>query len=481
LRFYETVSLREAAVIRAVPAHRVRHGGNHLLSSYRCFFALVEERCTSGTTGVHDTTDRSLVPTTFAELGVPADLVVALRATGITNPFPVQTVTLPDGLAGHDLCGRAPTGSGKTLAFGIPIVARVTRADPRRPTGLVLVPTRELAEQVTRVLVPLARTRGLFVLGVYGGVSLAPQIRSLARGATIVVATPGRLIDLVERGAVDLGAVETLVLDEADRMADMGFFPQVRRLIDQTPDTRQTMLWSATLDGDVDQLIHRYQRSPRRHDLAPDIEASEVTHRFLRVDQAGKAATAAALIRRHHSGIVFVRTRHGVDRVVRQLGAAGLEAAAIHGARSQSQRERSMNAFRSGSVRALVATDVAARGIHVEDVGVVVHWDPVEQHKDYVHRSGRTGRAGATGTVVSLVANDARAKTIALQRALGLPVDLDEMDLGLQTASAPPATKHATHAPRFAPVSAKVKRSAKARRAHLATRGEGRWHHASDR
>jgi superfamily II DNA/RNA helicase len=378
---------------------------------------------------VHDTTDWSPVPTTFADLGVPAEIVRALNDAGITNPFPVQAATMADTLAGHDLCAMAPTGSGKTLAFGIPLVARVTRAEPRRPTGVVLVPTRELAGQVTEALVPMARARRLYVLGVYGGVGIGPQIRSLDRGASIVVATPGRLIDLLHQGAVELDAVEVVVLDEADRMADMGFLPQVRRLLDRMPASRQTMLWSATLDSDVDRLVQRYQRAPRRHDLAPEPgAAADVSHAFWRVDSAAKPAAAAALIRRHETAIVFVRTRHGADRVVRQLSATGIHAAAIHGNRTQSQRERALHAFRSGGVTALVATDVAARGIHVDGIGVVVHWDPVEHHKDYVHRSGRTGRAGATGTVVSLVAPEARAKTVALQRALDLPVSLQEPD-----------------------------------------------------
>ena len=384
------------------------------------------------------------MPTTFADLGVPAEMLRALREAGVTDPFPIQAATLPDTLAGHDLCGMAPTGSGKTLAFGIPLVARVSQAKPRRPTGLVLVPTRELAGQVTRALVPLASLRRLYVLGVYGGVGIGPQIRSLHRGASIVVATPGRLIDLLDQGAVELDAVEVVVIDEADRMADMGFLPQVRRLLDETPASRQTMLWSATLDGDVDRLVQRYQRAPRRHEVVAEADtAADVTHAFWRVDTTSKASTAASLLQRHDSGIIFVRTRHGADRVVRQLAAAGVHTAAIHGSRSQAQRERALDAFRSGTVTGLVATDVAARGIHVDDVGVVIHWDPVEQHKDYVHRSGRTGRAGATGAVVSLVTPEARTKTAALQRALELPVGLhdpDELPKVVAAAHRPPAT-----------------------------------------
>jgi superfamily II DNA/RNA helicase len=386
------------------------------------------------------------VSPTFPALGVPADLCGALRAAGITHPFPVQEATLPDALAGHDLCGRAPTGSGKTLAFGIPLVARVTRAEPHRPTGLVLVPTRELALQVTQALVPLAMAKRLYVLSIYGGAPAPRQISSLRRGASIVVATPGRLIDLVEQGQVRLDAVQVVVLDEADRMADMGFLPQVRRLLDATPASRQTMLWSATLDGDVDTLVRHYQRSPRRHELAPEPERlADVPHHFWTVDKMAKVGTAALVVRRHGTGIVFVRTKHGADRVARQLSASGVASAAIHGDRSQSQRERALQDFRSGKVQALVATDVAARGIHVDGVEVVVHWDPVDDHKDYVHRSGRTGRAGARGVVVSLVTPEAKAKTLAIQRSLDLPVGLTSADAPTDgdVAAAPRRTERA--------------------------------------
>jgi superfamily II DNA/RNA helicase len=390
------------------------------------------------------------VPPTFADLGVPEDLCRALTAADIHEPFAVQASALPDALAGHDVCGRAPTGSGKTLAFGIAMVARVHQAESGHPTGLVLVPTRELAEQVKQAMVPVARERRLHVLAVYGGTALSAQIRSLSRGATIVVATPGRLQDLVTRGAVSLDAVQVVVLDEADRMADMGFLPQVKKLLDLTPASRQTMLWSATLDGDVDTLIRRYQTDPRRIELAADESVADLTHAFWNVAKDAKPAMAAELVRRHGSGIVFVRTRHGVDHVVKQLRKAGLETAAIHGNRTQSQRERSLDAFRAGDVAGLVATDVAARGIHVDDVGVVIHWDPVDSHKDYVHRSGRTGRAGARGTVVSLVTSEARAKTIVLQRALGMPVGIDQPESDVATAAArsvpTPGPKHETPA-----------------------------------
>jgi superfamily II DNA/RNA helicase len=360
--------------------------------------------------------------TTFRDLGVPADLCHGLGRAGIAVPFPVQCQTLPDGLAGRDLCGRAPTGSGKTLAFGIPLVDRIRPNGPGRPAGLVLVPTRELALQVQKALIPLARARKQFVLAVYGGASIGTQLDLLRRGAAIVVATPGRLMDLLDRRAIDLSGVQVVVVDEADRMADMGFLPQVKSILDRTPDDRQTMLWSATLDGDVDQLIRRYQRNPARHELAPEPEAAlDVAHHFWHVDKVTRVGTAAGLVRRHGSAVVFCRTRHGADRVARQLAGAGITSAAIHGSRSQSQREQALERFRRGEVAALVATDVAARGIHVDDVGLVVHWDPPADHKDYVHRSGRTGRAGATGVVVSLVLPEVRKVAVTLQRALELP------------------------------------------------------------
>jgi superfamily II DNA/RNA helicase len=373
---------------------------------------------------------------TFHGLGVPEDLCHALRKAGIGMPFPVQAATLPDALAGHDLCGRAPTGSGKTLAFGIPLVARVQPARPHRPTGLVLVPTRELALQVQQALILLARARKQYVLAVYGGAAMQPQLDALRRGASIVVATPGRLIDLLERTAIDLGAVEVAVIDEADRMADMGFLPQVRAILDQTPASRQTMLWSATLDGDVDTLIRTYQRTPVRHELAPEPGAEcDVAHHFWHVDKVARVGTAAGLVRAHGTAVVFCRTRHGADRVAKQLADAGVASAAIHGSRTQAQRERALQAFKRGEVAALVATDVAARGIHVDGVGVVVHWDPPADHKDYVHRSGRTGRAGATGVVVSLVLPEVRSATMGLQRALSLPTGTTQPDPAMLAAA----------------------------------------------
>ena len=362
------------------------------------------------------------MPKTFADLGVSADLVAVLSERGITTPFPIQSATLRDALAGRDLCGRAPTGSGKTLAFGLALASRVAKARPGRPRALVLLPTRELAEQVRGVLEPLLRARGRSVVSVYGGVGFEPQRRALRRGVDVLVACPGRLADLVGQGDVTLADVDLVVVDEADRLADMGFLPEVRRLLDRTSQRRQTLLFSATLDGDVDVLVRRYQRDPARHELeSPPEDRSLVEHRFLRVSSAERVAACAGLVAELGSTVVFTRTKHGADRVARQLAKAGVESAAIHGGRSQPQRDRALRSFHERRVSALVATDVAARGIHVDNVCCVVHFDPPGDEKDYVHRSGRTGRAGAKGVVVSLVQPDQTQAARRLQTRLGLP------------------------------------------------------------
>ena len=343
------------------------------------------------------------VSISFADLGVPARMVEALAADGITEPFPVQEITLPDALAGKDLCGRAPTGSGKTLGFGIPMMVRISQAEPNRPTGLVLVPTRELAEQVQKVFVTLGRAQWRFVQAIYGGASFAPQIHSLRKGASVIVATPGRLIDIIEKGYCDLSAVEVCVIDEADRMADLGFMPDVRTILDMTPDTRQTMLWSATLDGDVKELIRDYMKDPVRHDLLEDVESAPVDHRFIVTRPSERLDSAVALIEEHGPTVVFVKTRFGVDDVSEDLNRAGVKAGALHGARSQAIRQRTLDDFKRGKIQALVATDVAARGIHVDNVSLVLHYDMPDNDKDYTHRSGRTGRAGNAGLVVAFV------------------------------------------------------------------------------
>jgi superfamily II DNA/RNA helicase/cold shock CspA family protein len=390
------------------------------------------------------------MPSSFAELGVPAPLCATLARRGINEPFPIQAATLPDVLAGRDVAGKAPTGSGKTIAFGLAIAQQATTAGPvkpRRPRALVLVPTRELAAQVQRELSALIdeRRHGA-VVSIYGGVGYGPQRRMLARGVSAVVACPGRLEDLVGTGDVVLDRAELVVLDEADRMADMGFMPAVRRLLDQTPERRQTLLFSATLDGDVDKLVRHYQRDPIRHDVAGgEDDSAEVDHLFWKVPREKRVALTADIVNRTGSAIVFTRTRHGADRVARQLGQAGVKAVPIHGRRSQVQRDQALAQFTKGRAPALVATDVAARGIHVDGVGCVVHFDMADDPKDYVHRSGRTGRAGATGVVVSLVVDDGHKAMRALQRQVGRTEPFTDPDLGLLAGS--PAIAGPGHAP----------------------------------
>ena len=360
---------------------------------------------------------------------MPDDLVAALAERGITEPFETQIATIPDALAGRDVCGRAPTGSGKTLAFGLPLVASSQRADSKRPTSLILVPTRELAAQVQRDLEPLARARGRRVLAVYGGVGYGPQRSALRQRVDILVACPGRLLDLLGQGALRLDAVEMVVIDEADRMADFGFLPDVRKLLDQTSPTRQTLLFSATLDREVARLTSAYQTDPVFHTVgATEPDLSTVSHRFWKVEPHDRIDRTAAIVRSHGPTIVFCRTRHGVDRVAKGLVRSGLSAAAIHGGRTQGQRDRALAAFASGDVHTLIATDVAARGIHVTGVACVVHYDLPADTKAYVHRSGRTARAGASGTVVSFVGHEHLKTTRDLVRPLGLTADITSAD-----------------------------------------------------
>jgi superfamily II DNA/RNA helicase len=370
----------------------------------------------------------------FAVLGVPEPLCAVLRRRGITEPFPIQTAALPDALAGRDIAGRAPTGSGKTLAFGLVVAAQAAaagRPKPRRPRALVLVPTRELAAQVQRELQALIDRDAGPVVAVYGGVGYGPQRKALAKGVSAVVACPGRLEDLVASGDVVLDKAELVVLDEADRMADMGFLPAVKRLVDRTPERRQTMLFSATLDGDVDALVRRYQRDPARHEVAlPEEEVGDVTHLFWRLPRAERVSLTADVVRRCGPTVVFCRTRHGADRVAKQLGKVGVKAVAIHGRRTQAQRDRALASFVKGRVPVLVATDVAARGIHVDGVACVVHYDPPGDAKDYVHRSGRTGRAGAEGVVVSLISKEDGDRPVrTMLRQLGRPERIGDVDM----------------------------------------------------
>ncbi len=374
--------------------------------------------------------DPSASATGFAALGVPAELVAALAAEGIVEPFAVQAATIPDTLAGDDVLGRAPTGSGKTLAFGIPLIAQLERSEPSQPRGLILSPTRELAEQIRRELEPLAFAVNRRVLAVYGGTSTYQHVKRLDRGVDLLVACPGRLLDLIGQRAVDLSKVDIVVVDEADRMADMGFLPDVCALLDETSPKRQTVLYSATLDNDVKVLIERYQRNPRRHTIAevePDLRL--VQHRFIRLQHLQRIPMTAALIEEADGPtIVFTRTRHGADRVARQLGAHGVRAGSIHGGRSQPQRDRALAEFVAGDVQALVATDVAARGIHVDGVACVVHFDPPEDDKAYTHRSGRTARAGAKGEIVSLLQQKDVKPSQRMQSQLGLEIDLEDVD-----------------------------------------------------
>lgn len=386
--------------------------------------------------------------TSFADLGVPAPMVASLAERGIAAPFPIQSLTLADTLAGRDVSGKAPTGSGKTLAFGIPLVIGCPRADARRPRRLVLVPTRELATQVADELQQLAGRTGPRVAAFFGGVPIPRNQKALDRGVDIAVACPGRLTDLIQQRMVRLDDVEVVVLDEADRMADMGFLPQVRKLLDLCRDDRQTVLFSATLDGDIDVLVRNYQHDPVLHELeVPEEELPDLEHHFWSVDRTQRVATAGQVVDRMGPTVVFCRTKRGAERVAKQLTSAGVTAAAIHGDRSQNQRDRALEDFRAGRAAALVATDVAARGIHVDDVAAVIHFDPPEDPKDYVHRSGRTARAGARGVVVSLVIPEKASLVKGLQKSLDLPKGLTSVDLASLGDPAPRAARPATSPP----------------------------------
>jgi superfamily II DNA/RNA helicase len=342
----------------------------------------------------------------FADLDLPAPLLAALRAEGVTVPFPIQAATLPNALAGRDVLGRGRTGSGKTLAFGLALLARLAgrRAEPRQPLALILVPTRELAQQVTDALTPYARPLRLRIATVVGGLSINRQAAALRDGVEIVVATPGRLRDLIERGECRLNLVEATVLDEADQMADMGFMPQVTRLLDQVRPDGQRMLFSATLDRNIDLLVRRYLTDPVVHSVDPSAGAvTAMEHHVLHVEGADKHATTIEIGARAGSVLMFLDTKHAVDRLTRDLLHSGVRAAALHGGRSQAQRTRTLEQFKTGHVNVLVATNVAARGIHVDDLDLVVNVDPPADHKDYLHRGGRTARAGKSGSVVTLV------------------------------------------------------------------------------
>ena len=350
----------------------------------------------------------------FAQLGLPGEILRALDEHGVTVPFPIQAAALPDALAGRDVLGRGRTGSGKTLAFGLGMLARTAgrRAQPKEPLALVLVPTRELAQQVGEVLTRYAEALRLRLATVVGGVSIGRQAAVLRDGAEIVVATPGRLHDLIERKGCRLGRVRIVVLDEADQMCDMGFLPQVTEILDQVRPDGQRMLFSATLDGDVDRLVQRYLRDPAVHSVDPSSNAvSAIAHHVLVVHGPDRYAVTTEIASRDGRVLLFLDTKHGVDQLTRHLRAGGVAAAALHSGKSQPQRTRTLAQFKNGQVTALVATNVAARGLHVDDLDLVVNVDPATDPKDYLHRAGRTARAGRSGTVVTLVLPGQRRET----------------------------------------------------------------------
>ena len=354
----------------------------------------------------------------FRELGVSQPVIDALSARAIIHPFRIQELVLPDALAGLDVLAKSPTGSGKTLAFAVPIVERTLPTDSR-PSALVLVPTRELAAQVTADIEPLAKVCGLSVVAAYGGMPLRSQANR-AKGAQILVATPGRLNDLAERRLVDLSGVRTFILDEADRMLDMGFKPQVDRIVRRLPKNRQTMFFSATLDGEAGELARAYTNSPSRFeaDVLPE-DPGEIEHHFVPVTADSKVETLVEHIRSSSSTLVFVRTKRGADRLVQKLARHGVRAAAMHGDMSQKARQRALSEFEKGKVATLVATDVAARGLDLDDITHVINFDPPEEDKGYVHRTGRTGRAGRSGTAITLVLPEQQADTSRVARRLG--------------------------------------------------------------
>ncbi len=358
---------------------------------------------------------------TFAGLGVSSRLVTALQTAGITTPLPIQALTIADALTGRDVCGKAKTGSGKTLAFGLPLLMTVPKAKPGRPTGLILVPTRELAVQVRDVLVPLGHAADRSVTAVFGGTAMERQIKAVRKGHDVVVATPGRLIDLCQRGDVTVADIAVLVLDEADRMADMGFMPQVVWLLDRIAAEHQTMLFSATLDSEIDRLVRNYTNDPVRHEVESDQPTVEqMEHRFLKVHELDKVKVAAAIAKGAGRTLFFCRTKRGADRLELQLRREGIKAGVLHGDLAQNARLRALRDFREDGLGVLVSTDVAARGLDVDGIEVVVHYDPPEDHTAYIHRSGRTARAGATGVAVSLLLWDQQLESERMRRRLGI-------------------------------------------------------------
>ncbi|MFJ6832508.1 DEAD/DEAH box helicase [Streptomyces sp. NPDC091209] len=369
----------------------------------------------------------------FADLALPEQLLAALGHEGVSVPFPIQGATLPNSLAGRDVLGRGRTGSGKTLAFGLALLARTAgqRAEPRQPLALILVPTRELAQQVTDALTPYARSLRLRMATVVGGMSIGRQAGALRGGAEVVVATPGRLKDLIERGDCRLNQVAITVLDEADQMADMGFMPQVTALLDQVRPEGQRMLFSATLDRNVDLLVRRYLSDPVVHSVDPSAGAvTTMEHHVLHVQASDKNRTTTEIAARDGRVIMFLDTKHAVDRLTEHLLSNGVRAAALHGGKSQPQRTRTLSQFKTGHVTVLVATNVAARGIHVDNLDLVVNVDPPTDHKDYLHRGGRTARAGESGSVVTLVMPNQRREMSRLMVAAGITPQTSQVRSG---------------------------------------------------
>ncbi|ADB35899.1 DEAD/DEAH box helicase domain protein [Kribbella flavida DSM 17836] len=372
---------------------------------------------------------------TFADLGLPAELVTALAAAGVHKPFPIQAATLPDSLAGKDVLGRGRTGSGKTYAFVLPLIARLatsgTRRRPNQPRALILAPTRELATQIQASISPLTDAFGLRTMTVFGGVGHGPQITGLRKGVDIVVACPGRLEDHVKAGHAKLDAVEITVLDEADHMADLGFLPAVRRLLEATPATGQRLLFSATLDAGVDVLVKRFMRSPVTHSVdSAQSPVAKMTHHVLHVQPDSRLPVLVDLAAAPGRTLVFTRTKYGAKSLTKKLIAQGVPAVELHGNLSQGARTRNLEAFSDGSAKTLVATDIAARGIHVDDVSLVIHADPPIEHKAYLHRSGRTARAGAEGTVVTLMTDDQVRDVRDLTRKAGIAPTVTKLRIG---------------------------------------------------
>lgn len=369
--------------------------------------------------------DHTSGPAGFAALGVPSVLVDRLSAAGIDQPFPIQTATMADAIAGRDILGRGRTGSGKTLAFVLPVLIRLSlsrsRSAGRRPRALILAPTRELARQILQVIEPLASAFGLKATTVFGGVPAGAQITALKRGVDILVACPGRLEDLIRSGACRLGEVEVTVLDEADHMSDLGFLPSVRRLLDQTPADGQRMLYSATLDSAVDVLVKRYLSDPAVHSVDDEgVPTAEMVHHVLHISAPDRIPVLVDLTSTPGRKVVFTRTKHRARTLARQLVAAGVPAVEMHGNLSQAARIRNLERFSTGNAVVLVATDIAARGLHIDDVELVIHADPPLEHKTYLHRSGRTARAGAGGTVVTLATEEQRAEVAKLGKRAGV-------------------------------------------------------------